>query len=196
MSRDRRIASAERRPRRRLAARLAVAAVVAVLTVVAAPGIASAATGSVTPLLDCVNDNDNGTYTAVLGYSNTTGRTQVIPLGWNNMVSPSKFNGTQPTTFQNGTFHGAFSVTFTTSERFFSPLSWTLNGTTVGGSYYMFMNACPAGTTMPSSGNGTGPAIALLAAGVIGVLLVRRFVRRSTRVAPAGVPAAPETVDA
>src|SRR4051794_8113205 len=182
MSGDRGSPRRARRPGRRAAVRAALAAVAAALTVTATPGAASATTyGTVTPLLDCIGDGGHGTYIAVLGYSNTTGRTMSIPLGWNNVISPAKFDGKQPTTFKAGTYHGAFTVSFTVRDLGDPAPSWRLYGHTLGGSYYTPVTACPPGTTMPAEGNDTGAAVALLAAGIVGVLVVRRFVRRAAR---------------
>jgi hypothetical protein len=171
----------------------------AVVPLVGAPGLASATTshsyGSVAPLLDCVARNDHGTITAVLGYSNTTGRTQTIPIGVSNSISPSKYNGQQPTTFRTGTQHGVFSVRLTAAEAWSNP-SWTVNGRSVNGWTGLWAKPCPPDTTMPSSGNGTGAAIALGAAGVIGVLFIRRFLRRTTRVTPTASVPSPEAQDA
>jgi hypothetical protein len=181
-------ANAGRRARR-LAVRVALAAGMVTLSLFGAPGQASAA-GTLTPLLDCIVQNSNGTVTAVLGFSNTTGHTVNIKYGDNNVITPSTFDRTQPTHFKAGTRHGVFSVTLTYNDFWSSP-SWRLNGHTLD--YYDAGHAvtCPPGTTMPATGNGTGPALALVAAGVVGMLFVRRDVRRARAAAstPGGVHA-------
>jgi hypothetical protein len=133
---------------------------------------------SVLPLLDCVSANSNGTYVAVLGYSNPTGRTATIPYGSRNVITPSKFDRLQPTTFNPGVHHGVFTVTFTYQDIYGPVPGWTLDGTTLGDDDTR-VTLCPAGTVMPATGNGTGGAIALAVAGVVGVLLIRRSVRRA-----------------
>jgi len=167
--------------RRWVAARLAAVAALVAVTLLAAPGTASAY-GTVTPLLDCVVQNNNGTYTAVLGYSNSTGRTQSIPVGSYNMLTPSWVDQVQPTTFTPGTHHGVFTVTLTWIDLLFRP-SWRLGGDAVDYSD-VTSAACPSSTQMPSEGNGAGPAIGLVAAGVAGAFLVRRHVRRARQEVP------------
>jgi hypothetical protein len=156
---------------------VAVAAALVALSLFAAPGPASAA-GTVTPLLDCVIMNNNGTYTAVLGYSNTTGRTQTVAYGYNNVVSPSKYDRVQPTTYKSGTYHGVFKLTLSVYDAYYGNPYWRLNGDTLDYTD-VTSNACPPATQMPSVGNGTGAAIGLGVAGVIGVFLIRRYVRRA-----------------
>jgi hypothetical protein len=165
---------------------VAVAAALVALSLFAAPGPASA-TGTVSPLLDCVKQNSNGSVTAVLGYSNTTGRTQTFAYGYTNLITPSKYDRIQPTSYKSGTYHGVFAVTIATAD-FWSDPTWRLNGDTIN--YLDITSApCPPGTQMPSAGNGTGAAIGLGVAGVLGVFLIRRYVRR----AQAGTPALEDT---
>jgi hypothetical protein len=172
------------RPQRRrwIAARLAAVAALAAVSLLAVPGTASAY-GSVTPLLDCVSQNSNGSFTAVLGYSNTTGRSQTIAYGYNNVITPSKYDRVQPTTFKSGTYHGVFTITVSASDVWSSP-GWTLNGDRLDAYDAYGVSACPPGTQMPSVGNGAGAAIGLLAAGLVGAFMVRRYRRRTAR----GVP--------
>src|SRR3712207_6411123 len=118
----RRTSSLVRGARTRLG-RAALVAVLALLAVVAAPGPASA-TGSVTPILDCLRQNPNGSYTAVLGYTNTSRSPVTIPRGTWNRISPAGYDGSQPTVFQPGTRHGAVTVTITRSEYMGGPYWW------------------------------------------------------------------------
>ena len=163
-------------PARRVVARLALAALIGACTLLIGPAPAQAA-GTVLPLADCYTQNSNGTYTVVLGYSNTSGRTQRFAVGTSNALSPSRFNGVQPTTFRAGTFHGVFSVTFTAADAAYA--AWTLDGTSLTVNNAGAVGACPPGTQMPADGNGTGIVVALLAASTVGVLLVRRARRRA-----------------
>ncbi|MBU2491897.1 MAG: choice-of-anchor A family protein [Bacteroidetes bacterium] len=85
----------------------------------------------VSPILECVINNGNGTYTAHFGYNNPNSVSVEIPIGNDN-----KFTGTgnqnegQPTTFEPGRTpyfpNSAFTVTWDGS----SNLVWTLNGKT------------------------------------------------------------------
>ena len=169
-------------PARRVAASSVLAGLLAALSLLLGAAPAQAA-GAVTPLADCYVQNSNGTYTAVLGYSNTTGRSVTIPVGTSNTLSPTTYNGRQPTTFKSGTYHGVFNVTFTQADAAYA--NWTLNGTSLSAT--TAVATCPPGTTLPGTGNGTGAAFALLAAGLVGAVLVRRARRRAGVVAqPAG----------
>ena len=84
----------------------------------------------------------------------------------------------QPTTFKPGTYHGVFALTISAYDIWSSP-GWTLDGDRLDAYDAYGASACPPGTQMPSVGNGTGVAIGLLAAGVVGAILVRRHVRRA-----------------
>ena len=133
----------------------------------------------VTPLLDCVVTARDGSYTAVLGYKNTNRSSTYTITGSYNVISPSRYDGDQPTSFKPGTYHGVFSLPVSSGTVY-----WDLAGTRLTISRTA-ASACPAGTTLPASGNGTGIAIALVAAGVLGVLLVRRARRTASAPAPA-----------
>ncbi len=68
---------------------------------------------TVAPLLNCVQRNQNGTWTARFGYDNSTGAAVTIPVGANNYFTPGNQNRGQTTVFQPGRVSNAFSVTFT-----------------------------------------------------------------------------------
>jgi hypothetical protein len=68
---------------------------------------------TVVPILECVQRNANGTYTARFGYDNSTGAAVTIPVGSNNYFTPGNQNRGQTTVFQPGRVVNAFSVTFT-----------------------------------------------------------------------------------
>lgn len=155
------------------------AAVPAVLAgVLLAPGVASAAPadgltpghGQVTPLLDCVRAEGAGAFSAVLGYDNSGTATEHL-VGPENHISPAQYDGGQPTKFTSGTHHGVVTVRVTGSSG-----SWTLDGTTV--SFTAGSPACPPSAALPADGNGTGPVIAVLVAGTVGVVALMRHGRR------------------
>jgi FG-GAP repeat protein/putative Ig domain-containing protein len=70
---------------------------------------------TVVPILNCVQRNHNGTYTARFGYDNSTGAAVTIPVGSNNFFTPGNQNRGQTTVFQPGLVSNAFSVTFKAS---------------------------------------------------------------------------------
>lgn len=170
-------------------ARLGAIGVIAALTMIFTPGAASA-TGSVAPIVDCYRDNGDGTFWVVLGYSNTTARQQTYNYGTANQVYPTRLQGQQPKQFASGTVHGAWTVRLTYSEIFYQDARWVLNGTTLRYSHYVqYATVCPPTTVLPADGNGTGTAVALGAAGVVGAAVLYRFRRKLARL-EAGPPAA------
>jgi LPXTG-motif cell wall-anchored protein len=177
----------------------AATALLALLAVLAVPGTASAATtpgigtvptNTITPLLDCVQKNKDGSVTAILGYTNASTRTQTITVGSLNQIAPSRFSGTQPTTFKPGTQHGVLSLPMTNSE-YMGGDYWYVDGNFAYFGWTWTQNGpfCAPGTSLPATGNGTGIAIGLLAAGLVGGLVVRRVRRRTTGPTPRAVPA-------
>ena len=83
----------------------------------------------VSPILECVADNGDGTYTAYFGYKNPNAFAVTIPVGPDNKFVPAPQDRGQPTTFQPGRTpyypNAAFSVNFDGSN-----LVWALNGKT------------------------------------------------------------------
>jgi hypothetical protein len=153
--------------------RAAVVPVIAVVGLISAPGTASA-DGGVTPLFECVTKLRGGAgWTALLGYSNSSSRPVTYAVGPDNVLQPSARNGEQPTTFQPGTHRGVFTVAFKTGNS----VKWTIAGSSVTAT--MNTKRCPSATELPEDGNGTGPAIVVVAAGVVGAVAVHRVRRRA-----------------
>lgn len=170
-------------------ARLGAIGVIAALAMIFTPATASATTG-VAPIVDCYRDNGDGTFWVVLGYNNATGRQQIYNYGTANQVYPTRLQGQQPKQFAAGTVHGAWTVRLTYQEIFYQDARWVLNGTTLRYSHYVqYATVCPPTTQLPADGNGTGTAVALGAAGVVGAAVLYRFRRRLSRL-EAGPPAA------
>lgn len=172
-----------RRAGRRRAAAGALVSTAAAVAVLATPGTAAAADATdLTPLLDCVSRNDDGSYTAVFGYRNPTSTTIRVPIGADNQLTPERAGATLPTSFVPGELRGAFSVTVDQGY----PATWHLGDDDL----QVRANSRPACTAaeMPAEGNGTGPVVALGAAGLFGVLLLRHTRRR---LAAAAAPVAP-----
>jgi len=64
------------------------------------------------PLLECVDNNGDGTYTAHFGYLNTTGSTITLPVGSKNMFVGGDKDRGQPTVFYPGEHLSEFIVVF------------------------------------------------------------------------------------
>jgi hypothetical protein len=83
----------------------------------------------VKPILECVADNQDGTYTAYFGYLNENDFAVTIPVGDENKFSPTPQDRGQPTTFEAGRTpywpDAAFGVEFDGNN-----LVWTLDGRT------------------------------------------------------------------
>ena len=84
---------------------------------------------SLTPILECVVDNGNGSYTAFFGYNNPSDSVVNVAVGNRNKFTPTPQNRGQPTSFEPGRTpywpDAAFSVDFNGE-----PLVWTLTGKT------------------------------------------------------------------
>lgn len=77
----------------------------------------------VRPVLECVAQNTDGTYTAKFGYKNDNSGEVTIPVGANNKFTPTPINRGQTTIFQPGRIRYAFEVVFNGNN-----LVWTLKG--------------------------------------------------------------------
>jgi PqqD family protein of HPr-rel-A system len=77
---------------------------------------------SLIPLLECVDNNGDGTYTAHFGYLNQTNAPIQLPIGPKNMFVPGQQDFGQPTVFQPGEQLNVFSVVFNAGDE----LKWML----------------------------------------------------------------------
>jgi hypothetical protein len=84
---------------------------------------ATTPTAAVRPMLECVRNNGNGTYTAYFGYLNENPVAVTITVGSNNKFTPNPQNRGQTTVFQPGRIENAFSVVFDGNN-----LVWYLKG--------------------------------------------------------------------
>jgi PKD repeat protein len=75
------------------------------------------------PVLNCVRENGDGTYTAFFGYVNDGIENIYLPIGSKNGLSPSPQDRGQPVTFLPGTHQFAFSSNLDGTE-----LGWNLAG--------------------------------------------------------------------
>ncbi len=111
--------------RRQMLARLAAVGISAALLPVVSPVVAKAAGGhNLIPLLNCVQDNHDGTFTAFFGYLNQTSSPITVPLGPKNMFVPPANDRGQPTVFQPGENDRVFQVTF--DGTFDQQIKWML----------------------------------------------------------------------
>ena len=77
---------------------------------------------SLIPLLECVDDNGDGTYTAHFGYLNQSGATITLEIGPKNMFVPGQEDLGQPTVFLPGEHLNVFSVVFNATDE----IKWML----------------------------------------------------------------------
>ena len=82
----------------------------------------SSSPGTLNPILNCVEDNLDGTYTAHFGYSNQTGLPIELALGANNYFFPFPQDRGQPIHFEMGVVANVFEVIFDGLE-----MTWHLN---------------------------------------------------------------------
>jgi hypothetical protein len=178
------MASTENRTGPRIA-RLAAVGMIAALALVVTPGTAAAA-GEITPVLNCVKRvSGDADWTAFLGYTNSSSRMVTYQRGPDNGVRPSPQDGRQPTDFLPGTHSGVFTITMNARET----AVWTVSGRSV--TITRDGPACPPSTELPAEGNEAGTAMALVAAGLIGAVVLvrcrRRLDRSADRTASAGL---------
>ena len=168
---------------RRLRARAGHAALVAAIGLVglvALPGTASATgTHTVEPVLNCYEENPDGSWTVVVGYVNSSRTTVDIPRGPGNQAFTSKFASLPPTSFRPGTVNGAFTAVVGLAD-LYAGARWVLDGYTLDYRAAASSPVCPSSTELPAQGNGLGPAIGLAAAGVVGAVCVLRIRARGT----------------
>ncbi len=81
---------------------------------------------SLQPILDCVTQIDDTTYTAWFGYENDDTTSIFVPVGPMNKFTPDPNDRTQPTVFEQGKNDKVFSVTFHGKN-----VTWKLNGNEV-----------------------------------------------------------------
>lgn len=111
--------------RRQMLARFAAAGISAALLPLVAPVVAKAQGGnSLIPLLNCVDDNGDGTFTAHFGYLNQTSSPITVPLGSMNMFVPPPNDRGQPTVFLPGENDFVFQVVF--DGTFGQEIKWML----------------------------------------------------------------------
>ena len=119
---------------------------------------------------DCVVKNDKNEYRAVFGYTNPGKQTGKISAGDNNKLQvtglnapPSgKVDGVQVTKFDPGTHKAAFATGWVSKD---VQITWAVGGKSASANWNK--PTCGRDVSLPASGNGSGPIIALLASLVI-----------------------------
>jgi hypothetical protein len=138
---------------------------VALVALLVGPGVAQAA-GTVTPTVSCYQPNSDGSVSVLLGYRNSSTVTQTVPLGPDNVIYPTRYNGQQPTSFAPGDHPGVFALTVPGSEIYSS--NWWLDGSGVTSG--TSVSQCPAGTSLPADGNGLGMTMVMLGAAAVAAI--------------------------
>jgi len=105
---------------------------------------------SLIPLLECVDNNGDGTYTAHFGYLNQSDTTITLAIGPKNMFVPGQEDLGQPTVFLPGEHLNVFSVVFSGT----SDIKWMLKAD--GDKRHQVTasadsEACTPGTTPPTT---------------------------------------------
>jgi PKD repeat protein len=91
---------------------------------------------AVVPVIECVRDNGNRTFTAYFGYRNDLPTPVAIPVGANNSFTPGQADRGQPTVFQPGIHFRAVAVVFESHE-----VAWKIGSRTA--SAFTGSAACP-----------------------------------------------------
>ena len=128
-----------------------------------------------TPIVECVWSNGNGTSDIAWGYNNPSTKVVHIDIGNKNKMAPSPDDRGQPTDFEIGMHHNVFVTTVTGSS-----LEWRLGNNKESPS-----GSTPACLTKPVSVVGSVHALLVGIALMLAVALPVAAVRRDRR----GVPA-------
>ena len=159
-------------------AALVAAAVAAIVMVNSGPATATWRTLNGNVTCDCVVKNTKtNEYRAVFGYDNEGKSAGKIERGDNNRLevtgagSSSKVDGVQPTEFEPGSHRAAFATTWVSKD---TQISWNVGGKRVSADWNK--PTCGRDVSLPASGNGSGPVIALVASLLIagGAIVLRR----------------------
>lgn len=106
---------------------------------------------SISPIIEETINIGNGNYYSLIGYNNTSGSIQNIPIGSspNNRFNPTPQDRGQPTTFQTGRQYGVFTVNIT----YGSNVTWLLtNRTATTGTRNVWLTVDDGSTLMPPVG--------------------------------------------
>jgi hypothetical protein len=145
----------------------------AIVALVAVPRSAASPQNTLLPLLDCVDVNTDGSVTAHFGYVNSWTNQVTVPAGkpsggGENWFLPDPVDRGQPSHFSVGTFHDAFTVTFTSAT-----LEWRLSD--VNGAFDSVIASSSSARCAPVPAAGVdSPLPVLLGAFGIGAIVALR----------------------
>jgi hypothetical protein len=146
-----------------------VAALLLGATLLVASTPAAASSANVVPAVTCVTLGHGHNYTAYFGYSNS-GSAANYPDGSSNQITPSKYDGNQPTSFISGTVTNAFSVQVHNQS-----VTWTVAGQSATAT--SSSTTC-SGSSLPVDPLGLSLVIAIGLGVLIGVVVIRRTAKR------------------
>ncbi|GIE85967.1 hypothetical protein [Actinoplanes regularis] len=158
-----------------------VVAIVATVALTASPAVAAIwETLPGTPTCNCVlkNGKDN-TYRAVFGYTSNASVPGTIPAGPNNRLevtsgsTPSAL-GLVTTEFEPGAHPATFATDWISKD---TTVVWRVGGKTASG--YWNQSSCGSDVMLPAGGNGAGPLVALLLAGLVALFVLWRKRRKA-----------------
>ncbi len=156
-------------PTKQVSSLLGVTALLLAATLIAASPPAAAATANVVPTVTCVTLDTGHNFTAYFGYSNS-GTAANYPDGSSNQVTPSRYDGNQPTSFITGTVTNAFNVLAHNQS-----ITWTVEGQSATAT--ATSTAC-SGSSLPVDPLGLSLVIAIGLGVLIGVVVIRRTAKR------------------
>ncbi|MCU7724179.1 hypothetical protein ODJ79_10675 [Actinoplanes sp. KI2] len=153
-----------------------VVAITAAVTLTASP---AAAASSVTPTANCVvKSGKDDTFRVVFGYTSTASQTSTIPAGPNNRLefvgSTQSTAATVTTDFEPGSHPASFATDWIDKD---TTVTWRLDGQSASSSWNQ--SSCGNNITLPAAGNGAGPVVALLLAGVVAMIVLWRKRRKA-----------------
>jgi LPXTG-motif cell wall-anchored protein len=164
------------------------AAVTGVILLNTGPATAHLQSLSGTTTCDCVVKNTKtNEYRAVFGYDSTSRSAGKISLGANNHIqltgadasSSSKIDGVQTTTFEPGAHRAAFATGWVSKD---TQVTWAVGEQRASADWNK--PTCGRDVSLPATGNGSGPLLALAASLLIaGGAIVLRKRRRKLRTA-------------
>jgi hypothetical protein len=155
-----------------------VALGVTAVMLVAVTGSAASPQNHLTPILNCIDVNGDGSITAHFGYSNSWTNQVTVPAGktsggGQNWFLPAPADRGQPSQFQPGTFSDVFTVTFTPTGA--NPtLEWRLSDVNSGYGSVIADAGSSRCTPVPAFGFDSPWPVILVVVGLGAMVALRR----------------------